>query len=85
MKTYTDIEQSKRLSAILDADTADLIYINNENDDYILTSMFYGDDDDDDVPCWSLGALFNQLPCTLEVNGDEYNPVMQKSICWSND
>lgn len=71
MKSYTDIEQSKKLAEILPVESADMCW--GINDDtlkynqrpylgaYIQYSAkeFY-------LPCWSLAALFEALPHSLD-------------------
>lgn len=67
MKSYTDIEQSKKLSEILPIESADMHYsldiaimeheniptITEENDHFELFPS--------DIPCWSLAALLKIL------------------------
>ena len=65
MKTYTDLEQSKKLAKILPIESADMFYnprpsneipyIGNTN-----TALLQ-------VPCWSLAALLAVLP-NYEIN-----------------
>ena len=67
MKSYTDIEQSKRLAEILPIDSADMCYPYDRHLDKL-----YGDipyvmgykrfNEDTDFPCWSLAALLSILP-----------------------
>lgn len=47
MKTYTNIEQSKKLAEILPVESADMCFNDNE-------------------PCWSLAALLNALPISID-------------------
>jgi hypothetical protein len=67
MKSYTDIEQSKKLSEILPLESADMCYGINDNtlkyDDlpwlipyHEYTAKEYY------TPCWSLAALLGVLP-----------------------
>lgn len=60
MKSYTDLEQSKKLAEILPLESADMWFANsiivardsvNEPDD--IQSVF---------PCWSLAALLSVIP-----------------------
>lgn len=65
MKSYTDLEQSKKLAEILPLESADMYWKNGVSDKYIQCfTPFTGDgaDYDYDVPCWSLAALLNVLP-----------------------
>jgi hypothetical protein len=72
MKSYTDIEQSKKLAEFLPLETADMMYHSVE-DEYgsgafvatskIITNGLKNDDFHiDDIPCWSLAALLGVLP-----------------------
>ena len=75
MKSYTDLEQSKKLSKILPSESADMVYQSIEDE--------YGDGEwesipinhslnigyDNDVPCWSLAALLSIIPKHI----DEFN------------
>ena len=68
MKSYTDIEQSKKLAEILPIESADMYYSMDidlmehesvptikEDDHFALLFL-------SDVPCWSLAALLSALP-----------------------
>lgn len=67
MKSYTDIEQSKKLAEILPLESADMFYykdaVTKENNPRVMNysqvpknkSMYY-------FPCWSLAALINLMP-----------------------
>lgn len=62
MKSYTDIEQSKKLKEILPIESADMFYVYDRHLDKL-----YGDtpypigykvlNENVDIPCWSLAAL----------------------------
>ena len=65
MKSYTDIEQSKKLAEILPIESADMWY---DNDGESITGRpevrcgsFTGFDSIN-IPCWSLAALLDVLP-----------------------
>lgn len=68
MKTFTDLEQNKKLTEILPLDSADYYYrrfADNYNAiQYTLEMYPYnkGADKNHDVPCWSLAALLDVLP-----------------------
>lgn len=75
MKSYTDIEQSKKLSKILPIKSADMIYMprvhTNITHEYCKIPEYFSYDklNEDDrifnnllLPCWSLAALLNVLP-----------------------
>lgn len=68
MKSYTDIEQSKKLAEILPLESADMWWAwysnpfnNGHYDDF---PMFYKPicNPDESVPCWSLAALIKIIP-----------------------
>lgn len=71
MKSYTDLEQSKKLAEILPIETADMFWADGErpavwnNKDISL--------DDTDIPAWSLAALLDILPETIEDKWGEYD------------
>lgn len=62
MKSYTDIEQSKKLAEILPVESADMSY------DWAVVGKEYSTIPycrkpiDDELPCWSLSALLKVLP-----------------------
>ena len=62
MKSYTDLEQSKKLAEILPLESADMRY-----DEYIsyidgTPKVGYKKGVTDGIPCWSLVALLSVLP-----------------------
>lgn len=65
MKSYTDIEQSKKLAEILPLDSADMYWF---RDNVEVPRMYPKDMMKDSVcvtcPCWSLTALLNIMPNT---------------------
>lgn len=69
MKSYTDLEQSKKLEEILPIESADMCYLCQGMDDsgkiYYSLDCDEGYDEDideNDIPCWSLAALLGVLP-----------------------
>ena len=75
MRSYTNIEQSKKLTEILPMESADMYYCYGMNID---TKIWSFDDtpiiidadnqvDVDDIPCWSLTALLDVLPKNLDI------------------
>ena len=66
MKSYTDLEQSKKLAEILPLESADMWYPGDDEDDIecgfgdIQQELYinYGDGH----PCWSLAALLSVIP-----------------------
>ena len=80
MKSYTDLEQSKKLAEILPLESADMHYYKNLFGDYI--EGLYNSNDLKEgcelkgieyIPCWSLAALLNILPSsTLDSSNDHH-------------
>jgi hypothetical protein len=73
IKSYTDIEQSKKLAEFLPLESADMCYVLIDTDKnkysaeigkYIGILPHY--------PCWSLAALRNLLPPAIKPNKDSY-------------
>ena len=73
MKSYTDLEQSKKLAKILPLESADMIYMPMMDIDSMSNSGFFSipecypfnefkDSDTKPLPCWSLAALLSILP-----------------------
>lgn len=66
IKSYTDINQSRKLAEILPLESADMWYqyIGGSGLDNILYIPVYVRDDPSeiDIPCWSLAALLDVLP-----------------------
>ena len=70
MKSYTDIEQSKKLAEILPSESADMFYCYGMDIDTKVWSfdsiptIIDADNQIDigDIPCWSLASLLNFLP-----------------------
>ena len=58
MKSFTDIEQSKKLAEILPVESADMFYRDNEID---VKLMWEHNAQKVTNPCWSLAALL-ELP-----------------------
>lgn len=77
MKSYTDIEQSKKLAEILPIESADMFLALNGTlpvmskyiDEGFVTA------DDTATPCWSLAALLNILPESIYDNTYEYSQL----------
>jgi len=73
MKSYTDLEQSKRLAEILPLESADMCYKCIGEDPYDVILRPYSEwkeeykgllvgKEVDVIPCWSLAALLNVIP-----------------------
>jgi hypothetical protein len=71
IKSYTDLEQSKKLAKILPLESADMCYryysgsmITGYGDCVLAKSYITGKNviRENDLPCWSLSALLDVLP-----------------------
>ena len=76
MKSYTDLEQSKKLAEILPPESADMEYIFFKEGNVPVGKVPFVKDNSEvensafsftynRVPCWSLAALLEQLPCEI--------------------
>jgi hypothetical protein len=81
IKSYTDIEQSRKLAEILPLESADMGWYYSRNPQAARNQMWVGTKAENaDIPCWSLAALLNVLPdevgdnhyLTLNKEGKEY-------------
>jgi hypothetical protein len=69
MKSFTDIEQSKKLVEILPIESADMCYrivACNQNDTHEYQPYCFVSTLESDIPCWSLTALLNTLPISVD-------------------
>jgi len=68
MKSYTDIEQSKKLAKILPLESADMCYSNDgtaikiDANSYTVRYSMWKDYVVEIIPCWSLAALLDLMP-----------------------
>lgn len=85
IKSYTDIEQSKKLAEILPLESADICYKCLGEDPYDIVMRPYTDWKEkykgllvnyeaDVIPCWSLSALLKVLPddCGIDKEDGKY-------------
>lgn len=82
MKSYTDIEQSKRLASILLPESVDMVYLKREiNDTFIETPIVKPEGGiPKSLPCWSLSAVLGVLPANyVDVNDTIYHPNLMKT------
>ena len=85
MKSYTDIEQSKKLSQILPLESADMRYhtishLNTHPCNEIIYTVEFGKASGYDVPCWSLTALLNVLPDAMLCKDKKECALMVETI-----
>ena len=77
MKSYTDLEQSRKLAEILPLDSADYTRLGKDEDNILTRSYFESCsselkewiDKDEIHPCWSLAALMDLLPSKFTEKG----------------
>lgn len=85
MKSYTDIEQSKKLVEILPLESADMYY---SEDNTIYAKVLYGSYDIrsfnvcGNTPCWTLAALLNILPEPELIQTSEGKWLVR---CWTKN
>jgi len=87
MKSYTDLEQSKKLAEILPLESADMYYcygmdIKTKEWSYDNTPTIIDEEnklDIGDMPCWSLAALSEFiLPYIADNDGNNYKFYLSK-------
>lgn len=90
MKSYTDLEQSKKLTEILSKDSADMYYMETSPNNYTIGVLQRMERDMllnqaeyyKMFPCWSLTALLNVLPsATLDSSDDHYFRIRCRKLC----
>jgi len=84
IKSFTDLEQSKKLAEILPLESADMYYLSGDEYDICFGSGVYkeiadwfsdGTSRPADIPCWSLASLLNVLPII-----DLYSPSLKMKL-----
>ena len=74
IKSYSDLQQSKKLAEFLPLESADMwwnIELDDDNEIDGYTPSFYPEPlSDSDIPCWSLAALLDIIP--QEIFDGEY-------------
>lgn len=89
MKSYTDLNQSKKLAEFLPLESADMWWnfysVTTDNTtpqiihlDTPWVGNFNWDNKPDNVPCWSLAALLGVYPMVVGRDMDMY-------CCWQNN
>ena len=62
MKSYTDLEESKKLAEILPSESADMGLYYSKNPNAARNQMWVGTKvENSDIPCWSLAALLEVI------------------------
>lgn len=75
-RSYTNIEQSKKLAEIVPNESADMYYLANDREPRFIPESFGLNEKKEMygsklcIPCWSLEALIDLLPESLDMYGD---------------
>lgn len=88
MKSFTDVEQSRKLAEILPIESADMAWVSNGLGKPFARTISIKGDPEELCACWSLAALLNVLPEGVIEN--YYAPNLQKengkySIAYGNE
>ena len=92
MKSYTDIEQGKKLAEILPPESADMEYLRLKETNATIGSVPFVKDESEvensaydavyeRIPCWSLAALLDILPNSTDVVKDKADTENEKYMC----
>ena len=74
IKSYTNLQQSKKLAKILPLESADIYwYIAIKGNPKAMLNEGYNKYGDFELPCWSLAALLSVLPNGIVMNKDSQN------------
>lgn len=89
IKSYTDLEQSKKLVEILPTESADMCwYLATKGNPNAMFNEGYNKYGDFEIPCWSLAALLSVLPsATLDSSNDHYYRLhcVERFTEWHNN
>lgn len=66
IKSYTDLEQSRKLAKILPLESADMFFSGCAYPKEVHFPTFSKTSVKDNIPCWSLAALLDVLPVGTE-------------------
>jgi len=88
IKSFTDLDQSRKLSEILPLSSADMWYSHHGDPKYNSTIAYEGEqwflcqlrNSSHDIPCWSLAALLSVLPFHIIANNQGYAFSMHKGL-----
>jgi hypothetical protein len=83
MKSYTDLEQSKRLAEFLPLESADMFWLvlGNTPRVHVLTEPLSNYSQWESYPCWSLAALINILPNSTDIVKNKADTENEKYMC----
>lgn len=75
IKSYTDLNQSRKLAELLPIESADICYLSKDGrgiEFFEEPVVSDGTREDNDIPCWSLAPLRACLPPGININGILY-------------
>ena len=72
MKSYTDLEQSRKLAEILSPESADCYWWSSGKRYYIESIDDDDYDEDKDIRAWSLAALLDIIPYAIHKSDNEF-------------
>lgn len=75
MKSYTDLNQSRKLAEILPLESADMCYYEYTSHIDGTPKIGYKEGITDGIPCWSLAALLSVFPW-YEINNNGVNILL---------
>ena len=73
IKSYTDLEQSKKLAEFLPLESADMSWVSNGLGKPFARTIPIKGDPEELCACWSLVALLSVLPNGIVMNKDSQN------------
>ena len=73
IKSFTSLEQSRRLGKFLPNESADMYYREWKRDTKNIRIANVGTADESDLPCWSLAALLNILPSATSDSSNDHH------------
>ena len=92
IKSYTDLEQSKKLAEILSIESADMSYYTWKNDGHLMSPVPFvldGTEVKDGmfeyIPCWSLAVLFGIIKSAADYTMQSVNCKESFIVCELGD
>ena len=81
IKSYTDLEQSKKLAEILPLESADMFYYEYTSHIDGTPKVGYKEGITEGIPCWSLSALLDILPNSTDIIKEEADSENERYMC----
>ena len=85
IKSFTSLEQSRKLAEILPIESADMYwYLATKGNHKAMFNEGYNEYGDFELPCWSLATLLNVLPNSIYDNTNEFSQLefTKKSVAY---